>query len=243
MRPLIGITTYGVSEYRVESGHYDWHYLIPEEYVASVRRAGGVPVLLPPGETELEPWVEMVDGIILAGGTDLDPARYGADPTDERVFLADLPRDETEFALTQLALDQDLPTLFVCRGLQVLNIVLGGTLHPHLPDVAALGEADIHRNEVGMWTTHAVKTVAGSRVATAMGQISAETVSGHHQGVDRVGVGLDVVGRAPDGLVEAVEVVDCRWAVGVQWHPELSSKTDSSQQGIFDGLVVAASES
>ena len=243
MKPLIGITTYGVSEYRVESEHYDRHYLLPEEYVASVRRANGVPVLLPPGETELEPWLEMIDGLVVAGGTDLSPSLYGADPADARVFPEDQPRDETELALTRLVIASDLPPLFVCRGLQILNVALGGTLHPHLPDVADSSGPDLHRNDVGMWTTHGVQVSEGSRVAAAMGQSTIETVSGHHQGVDRVGDGLEVVGVAPDGLVEALEVVEHRWAVAVQWHPELSAKDDPSQQGIFDGLVQIARQS
>lgn len=190
MKPLIGITTYGLSEYRVESLHYERHYLIPDEYVAAVRRAGGVPVLLPPGEESLGQWIDAVQGVIVSGGTDLDPTRYGADPADGRFYPADRPRDQTELDLASAVLAADLPTLFVCRGLQILNTVFGGSIHPHLPDLESLGGVDIHRIEVGLWTTHQVEVVAKSRLATAMGATRSSPISGHHQGVDRVGLDL-----------------------------------------------------
>jgi putative glutamine amidotransferase len=216
--------------------------MIPQEYVAAVRRAGGVPVLFPPGEEEVERWLSAVDAVIVAGGTDLSPTLYGADGDDPRIFPVDQPRDATELLLTKALLVGDTPCLFICRGLQVLNVASGGTLHAHLPDAGLFDGVDIHRNEVGLWTNHGVEVVAGSRLAQAMGATVAEPVSGHHQGVDRVGSGLDIVAVASDGVVEGLEVRDHRWAVAVQWHPELTADKDQSQQGIFDGLIGVAGE-
>ncbi len=241
MKPVVGISTYGLSEYQVQSDHYDRHYLIPDEYVAAVRRAGGVPVLLPPGEELVERWLDAVDGVIMAGGTDLSPALYGEDNRDLRVFPADLPRDRTELALVNALLAADIPTLYVCRGLQMLNVVLGGSLHTHIPDAGIANGVDIHRNGAGLWTTHRVEVVAKSKLARAMGTTSVEPVSGHHQGVDRVGAGLDVVAIAPDGVIEGLEVRNQRWAVAVQWHPELTAAEDPTQQRIFRALIGAAS--
>ncbi len=240
MKPLIGISVYGLSEYRVESNHYEHHYLIPDEYVAAVRRAGGVPILLPPGEESVERWLDIVDGVIMAGGTDLSPALYGSDIGDKRVFPVDAPRDATELTLTRALLAADIPTLYVCRGLQMLNVVCGGSLHPHLPDAGLAVGADIHRDDVGLWTTHEVAVVSGSRLARAMGTTAAKAVSGHHQGVDRVGTGLDVVAVAPDGVIEGLEASEQRWAVAVQWHPELTASEDPIQQSIFDALIQAS---
>lgn len=239
MKPLIGISIYGLSEYRVQSNHYERHYLIPDEYVAAVRRAGGVPILFPPGEEAVERWLDVVDGVVMAGGTDISPALYGSDSDDQRVFPVDERRDATELALTKALLTADIPALYVCRGLQMLNVALGGTLHPHLPDAGLVAGADIHRDDVGLWTTHDVEVVLESRLALAMGTTAAESVSGHHQAVDRVGSGLDVVAVAPDGVIEGLEVRAHRWAVAVQWHPELTAGEDPVQQNIFDALVRA----
>ena len=241
MKPLVGISIYGLSEYRVETDHYERHYLIPQEYVEAVRCSGGVPVLLPPGEDSIGPWLEVVQGVIMSGGTDLDPQLYGGAVDNPRVHRGDKPRDQTELLLARAVLEREIPSLFICRGFQLLNVVRGGTLHAHLPDAEALVDVeDIHRDEAGLWTTHEVEVVAGSRLAKAMGVTAVRPVSGHHQGVDEVGRGLEVVAVAPDGVVEALEVRDHPWALGVQWHPELTAATEPSQHAIFAALVDVA---
>ena len=240
MKPLIGICTYGPSEIRTDSKHYEHHYAVPTEYVAAVRRAGGATALLSPGEDTVDRWLVAFDGVIISGGTDVDPRLYGGDADDPRILAVDHTRDDMEMTLGRAVLAAGIPTLFVCRGLQVLNVLFGGTLHPHLPD---LGKGDIHRNEDGLWTNHAVHVESGSLLATAMGASEASTTSGHHQAVDRLGEALEIVAVAPDGVVEGLEVPGHRWAVAVQWHPEVTAAEDATQQGIFDALVRAAASS
>ena len=233
MQPLIGLTMYGRIERPVPSEHYEEHYSVPVVFVEAIRRAGGVPILLPPGEAHTDRWLDGLDGVVIAGGTDIDPGRYGKDRTPA-VLIADPERDESEISFTRGLLDRDLPTLFVCRGMQVLNVTLGGTLHPHIPD---LGIGDIHRDKEGLWAYHDVEAVDGSRLAEAMGATAVMTYSGHHQAIDEVADGLTVTASAPDGIVEALEVDDATWAVGVQWHPEVSAHDDPTQQALFDALV------
>lgn len=237
MKPLIGITTYGMSELRADSRHYEHHYGVPADYVDAVRRAGGATMLLPPGDHSIERWLDAVDGVIVTGGTDIDPDIYGGEPVDSRFRPPDRARDDMEIELTTAALDAGVPTFFVCRGLQVLNVALGGTLHAHLPDI---GKGDLHRSGDGVWTQHAVEVESGSRLAEAMGTTVATPKSGHHQGVDEVGEGLNIAAVAPDGVIEGLELPDHPWAVGVQWHPELTAAQDQTQQRIFDALVRAA---
>lgn len=234
MQPLVGITTYSPLEHPAPSTHYSHHYAVPADYVDAVRRAGGTPVLLPPGESNPERWVEGLDALLVTGGTDVSPANYGQDPDREEILLRAADRDESELKLTVLAIEHKLPTLFVCRGMQVLNVALGGTLIPHLPEVL---DDDIHRDGNGWWTTHEVAAVAGSRLVKAMGTEAVSTYSGHHQALSEVAQGLSVTAVAPDGIIEAIEADDHPWAVGVQWHPEISAKSDASQQGLFDALV------
>lgn len=234
MQPVIGITTYGRTEHPAPSEHYAEHYTVPTAYVDAVRRAGGVPVLLPPGEDHWESWIDAVDGIILSGGTDVAPRHYGGDPADERIEVSSDERDDTEMALCRALADSTTPTLLICRGPQVLNVALGGTLHAHLPDVITL---DIHRDHAGMWTTHDVEATPGSLVARAMGTPHATTYSGHHQGIDQVAARLTVSAVAPDGIIEAIELPDHPWLIGVQWHPEVTAHSDSTQQALFDDLI------
>ncbi len=236
MQPIIGITTYGRQEQPNPSDHYAEHYSAPAQYVAAVRRAGGVPVLLMPEEPAWERWLDIVDGVVVSGGSDVEPVRYGIESHPD-VVKVDPDRDTAELALTARLVESDLPALFVCRGMQVLNVALGGTLHPHIPN---LGAGDIHRNQKGLWTYHDIEALEDSLVSAAMGTTSAKPCSGHHQALDRVAEALTVTATAPDGLPEAVELSEHRWLVGVQWHPEVSAAEDPSQQGIFDAFVAAA---
>lgn len=237
MRPIIGISTYG----RVEGGvsrYYTTHYRVPAEYVDAVRRAGGLPVLLPVGEMEPDDLVTLVDGVIITGGADIHPNRYGGDATHPQLTPLDSERDASDMALLQAVLATEaVPLLCICRGAQLLNVALGGTLHVHIPDIR---ETDIHRGADGGWTVQAVTMDPDAELTTIMGAATVQTYSGHHQALDRLGDGMETIGVAPDGIVEAVRYTKHAWCLGVQWHPEVSADKDPTQQRIFDALVARA---
>jgi len=212
MRPIIGITTY------VEPATWGvWQDLptafVPHAYVEGVMLAGGRAVLLPPDDRDADV-LRTLDGLILAGGADLGPSCYGAEPSPRTV--SDTHRDAGELPLTRAALAADLPILGICRGMQLLVAAAGGTLHQHLPDV--LGH-EKHRPAPGVYGTHDAEFEPGSRIAGLMGE-DREIHCYHHQGVADPGT-LRVTGRAEDGLPEAVEDPDRRFVLGVQWHPEV----------------------
>ena len=200
MRPIVGITTdvttatFGAWE--EESA------LVPTDYVRAVGRAGGRPLLVPPSEDGLEETLEVLDGLVFSGGSDLDPATYGHDPHPETKGVVQ-ERDRAELALLHAALARDMPVLAVCRGSQVLNVALGGDLVQHLPDVVG----------------HDVSLEPGTRLEALLGD-RAPVKSHHHQGFGRLGSGLRKAARAHDGTVEALEDPARRFALGVLWHPE-----------------------
>ena len=227
-RPVIGITTYGRDE--------DNRFRLPCAYVDAVRRAGGFAVLIPPGDAAGDELFGLVDGVILAGGGDLDPASYGGRP-HEMVYSVDPQRDRTELELARRLADSRVPTLAICRGHQVVNVALGGTLHEHLPDV--VGDAVLHRLPPREPTEHRVSIVRESRLASLLGETSFVAASWHHQAVDKVAAPLAVVAHAPDGTIEACEMPAHPWLFSVQWHPELSAHTSATQQRLFDALVEA----
>jgi putative glutamine amidotransferase len=213
MRPLIGITSYAEE---IRWGVWtEEAALIPLSYVRAVERAGGRPLVVPPSEDGLEETLGILDGLILSGGGDLDPALYGADAHPE----TDTPRpqrDHAELRLLQHALQRDMPVLAVCRGSQLLNVARGGDLVQHLPD--DLGH-ERHKHEPGQFSDHDVRLDPGSRIGTLLGE-HAPVKSHHHQGYGRIGTGLREAAWADDGTVEALEAPDKRFAVGVLWHPE-----------------------
>ncbi|MEV4263172.1 gamma-glutamyl-gamma-aminobutyrate hydrolase family protein [Kribbella sp. NPDC049584] len=211
-RPRIGITTY------LEPATWGiWHReaaLVPRVYLDAVAAAGGTPLLLPPVGTDPSV-LEILDGLVIAGGCDVDPASYAATPHPETVDTRP-GRDDHETVLIRAALDQDLPLLAICRGLQMLNVALGGTLHQHLPDVVAHDE---HRPQPAVFGTTEVKIEPGTLTARILGD-SATGNCYHHQALDLVAPALKVTARAGDGTVEAAEVEGKDFALGVQWHPE-----------------------
>lgn len=239
-RPVIGILTEGRGDLKVDTSHYDDHYTCPADYVDAVRRAGGVAVLLPPGEPHVADWLPAVDGIIFSGGVDVHPDHYNGDTDNPNVQQTSAERDETERALLKLLRSESSkPTLFICRGMQILNVALGGDLHQHIPD---LHPGDIHRNAQGGWTRQPVSVDAGSKLAAVMDSTEVDTFSGHHQAINRIAPELRAVAHAPDGIIEAVEDPNHPFFVAVQWHPELSAATDTSQQNLFDALISAAAK-
>ena len=238
MKPIIGITTYGRDERKIKTLFYDDFFYLPTLYVDAVRRAGGTPVLLPPGGSDWAEWLALVDGLLVAGGGDVHPAEYQGRSEHSSIAGVDLDRDSSEITLIRKVTgSHPMPTLCICRGMQVLNVALGGTLHEHIPDVR---EEDIHRAGDGGWIVQAVQVAADSRLAEVMGMTEVATHSGHHQAVKDLGQDLVAVAWAADGIPEALELPGHPWLVAVQWHPEMSAASEPSQQRIFDGLVEAA---
>jgi putative glutamine amidotransferase len=227
--PLIGVTTYGRNEEnKFESAG---------QYVDAVRRAGGIPLLLPPGEQRWHECFASLHGLLLTGGGDLDPQHYGG-CNHETIYMVDRERDAGELALARLAVEVGLPTLGICRGAQVINVALGGTLFEHLPD--AVGNAVLHRAPPREPVHHPIVVQPDSRLAAIFQQLELTCVSWHHQGLRDVAAGLTVTAHAPDGAIEAIEMRTHSWLVGVQWHPELSAAEEPAQQRLFDALVEAA---
>lgn len=199
-------------------------------YADAVQRAGGLPVVIPPtDDVELiRATVARCDGMVLLGGGDVSPAKYGQ-TENARLFGVNEFIDDFEIAAVQHAISLDLPVLAICRGHQILNVALGGTLIQHLENY------EVHRD-----TMHDVQLTAGSLVAEAMGTTQPMTHSFHHQAIDSVAPSLTVVGTYSDGNVEAVQHTSATWVVGVQWHPEDTAEEDSANQGLFNALVQRA---
>lgn len=209
-RPLIGVSTY------LESGARwgVWELeaaLLPAGYPRLVQAAGGIAAMLPPDDPSYAAAaVARLDGLVIAGGPDVDPARYGAERSP-RCGPPAPERDAWELALIRAALDAGTPLLGICRGMQLLNVALGGTLIQHVDD---------HVAEVGVFGRHAVKPVPGTRYGDLVPE-ETDVPTYHHQAVDRLGTGLLPSAHASDGTVEAIELPDPAWVLGVQWHPEM----------------------
>lgn len=243
-RPLIAVVAYHLAEDRVarwpEGG-----YGVPKLYFDALRRAGARTAILPPGEEGTpEEILDVFDGLLLVGGGDIDPARYGGG-SNEHLYGIEPDRDDFEIRLLRAADRISIPTLCICRGMQVMNVAFGGTLHQHLPDVPGLIQHGVPVE--GTQTIHDVTPEPGSRLAAVTKSGSLAAASHHHQGVDRLGDGLAATGHTEDGLIEAIELIvpdqqDPRatWMVGVQWHPEETAEHDPAQQSLFDALSLLA---
>lgn len=231
MKPTIGITTYG----RVQENRYS----LPAAYVSAVERAGGRPVLIPPGDSNAEPYLGFLDGLILAGGGDIDPAHYNG-RRHETLYGIDAARDKLELALAREAMRVGCPTFGICRGMQLINVALGGSLIEHLPD--EVGDDILHRALPRDPTPHDVEIEASSALARIAGTTQIRPLSWHHQGIRKLAEGLTCAARAPDGTIEAIEKPGEHWLIAVQWHPELSAHEDHTQQRLFDTLVNVAAE-
>ena len=214
MRPIIGITAYAE---RVQWGVWDLEStVVPLAYVRAVDQAGGRPLVVPPSVEAIEETLDALDGLLLSGGSDIDPTIYGADPHPETNGVRP-ERDRAEMALLEAALERDMPVLAVCRGLEILNVARGGDLVQHLPDI--VGD-ERHKHTPGVFADHDVDLKPGSRLQHIIGD-RAPVKSHHHQGPDRLGEGLEPAAWADDGTVEALEDPSRRFTVGVLWHPEM----------------------
>ncbi len=224
-RPVIGITTY------LTQARWAYWDLPAASYVRSVVAAGGVPLLVPPVLDGFSEVLDALDGIVFSGGSDLDPELYGQEAHTETVGVV-RERDDFELALMRAALERDLPILAICRGSQVLNVALGGTLEQHVPDRVG---GDLHKEVAGVFAEHGVDVAAGSRLASIVGEHT-EVKSHHHQSYTGIGKGLTVSARAADGTPEALEDQSRRFTLGVLWHPE-----EGEDLALFEALVAEAS--
>jgi putative glutamine amidotransferase len=236
-RPVVGICT------ALEHARWTvWEreaFLLSRTYVDAVQAAGGIAYMIPPdagAADDPDTALEALDALVLAGGADVDPASYGAEP-HECTNGTWPERDAAEIPLARRAIERELPLLGICRGMQVINVALGGSLIQHLPDDVGHGD---HRRELGSFkdADHDVRLAPGSLAARACGELLHATKSHHHQGVDRLGDGLVASGWSVlDDLVEAIEVPEAGWALGVQWHPEVDPCS-----GVVAALVEAAAD-
>jgi putative glutamine amidotransferase len=234
-RPAIGICT---ALERAQWAAWDRPAaLLALDYIAAIQQAGGLAVMIPPDprlEQNPDEMLDLIDGLILAGGADIDPSTYGEEP-HPRTNDTGLERDRTELALARRAVERDMPVLGICRGMQLLNVAFGGTLLQHLPD--EFGHDD-HRRNVGTFddNDHDVRITTGTLAARATGETHHAAKSHHHQGIDTLGDGFEVSGiSALDALPEAIEAPGRRFVLGVQWHPEADESS-----GVIGALVESA---
>ncbi len=234
--PLVGISAYCE---QARWGVWDMEAMVlPRRYPDRVAHAGGIPVLLPP-TAGIEDALARLDCLVLSGGGDIDPARYGAQRGPETASVRE-DRDAAELALLETALAAGMPILGICRGMQLINVALGGSLHQHLPDVVGHDE---HAPKPGAFGSHQVKVAPGSRLADILGHtdldvhLDTDVPTHHHQGINRLGAGLTATAWATDGTVEAFEIdpSQCPFGLAVQWHPEAGDDLR-----LFTALVEAA---
>ena len=233
--PLIGVTT------SVTFGSTPERAYVNASYLHAIQRAGGIPVLLPPhlDERARQTLASHVDGIILTGGGDIDPRRFG-EPPHATVYEVSEARDGLELELVSVAIDRRVPMFAICRGIQVLNVALGGTLYQ---DIASEPGSTIdHRQKAPRDVpTHRVTVTGETRLAEVLGALDVEVNSFHHQSIKSLGRGLREVAWAPDGIIEGVEMPSADgFVLGVQWHPEDLVDRDPAARRLFEALVEAA---
>jgi putative glutamine amidotransferase len=227
--PIVGITTSG----RNETGHF----CVSGRYGDAVQAAGGIPILLPPNQPAPARILDIVDGLIFAGGGDMDPTIYSG-PAHPDIYAVDRERDTFELSLARLALTSEIPVLAICRGMQVFNVASGGDLVTHIPDLYDLTVP--HRLDHPLCAIeHSIQIEPNSRLAAIIAATTATVASFHHQAVRTIPPTWQQVAWATDGVVEALEHQHHPWLIAVQWHPELSS-TDPAQQRLFQSFVQAA---
>jgi len=232
-KPLIGIPAAHFGPRRIAR----WTrggFATPDTYVTALQRGGARAVLLTTPEDDTEELITELDGVLLAGGGDIDPSSYGETAIHEATEGVEADRDAIEIGLVHAAYRLGVPLLGICRGFQVVNIAFGGTLVQHLPDNAAL----LAHRGVGAssWVDHDLRVAPGSRLASALGATEARGSASHHQGVERIGSGLVATAWTGDGLVEGLEA-ERGWLVAVQWHPEMTAASDPVAQSLFTSFV------
>ncbi len=234
LAPLVAVT--GRRLGKREQWPYTGAAALPRAYLDAVVRAGGQPVVVDPSG-DLTPLLDRVDAIVLTGGPDVDPSLYDEERHAE-VYGVDRAADESEAALVRAAIERQTPTLAICRGLQVLNVALGGTLHQHIPDLPGVERHGRPGETGGAWL-HDIDVTPESLLASVFDTTRVAGSCHHHQSVAKLGTGLRVTAVSDDGIVEGLELDDT-WLLAVQWHPEDTADRDRAQQRLFDALVERA---
>jgi putative glutamine amidotransferase len=224
-KPVIGITAYGVNQ--------NHRYDLPYGYVYAVRKAGGTPLLIAPGDKPND-YLHLFDGIILAGGGDIQPHFYDG-KNHHTIYKTNEERDISEFELVKALLKAKTPLFAICRGLQVVNVLLGGTVYEHLPE--HYGEKVLHRSSDAKQVQHKVEIEPGSLLADIVKTDEMKIASMHHQSIKNLASKLKITATAADGVIEAAEMPGHPWFLGVQWHPELTAANDPLQQHLFDAMI------
>lgn len=224
--PLIGVTSYGF----IKSNPF----FVLGYYVNCIRRAGGIPLLIPTGEKHLSPLMDTFDGFVFTGGGDMDPGFYNGKP-HENIYGIDKVRDESEIRLAKLVMEHQVPTLAICRGIQVFNVAMGGTLIEDI--LQQQNPTVIHRLPDFESSMHEVVLDPHCRLASLLGVKRLTGASRHHQALGEIPEGIKAVGVAADGIIEAIEHADLPSLIAVQWHPELTAHEDPIQQRLFDSLI------
>ncbi|WP_445488657.1 gamma-glutamyl-gamma-aminobutyrate hydrolase family protein [Niallia sp. 03133] len=234
-RPVIGITSAYVFHNKFMEGVYTHH-----DYHKTIAKNGGLPIILPFVQEELaEEMVEQCDAILLSGGEDVDPSMYNQDPHQK--LGATIPlRDKVELNIVKAAMKRNLPIFAICRGIQLVNVALGGTLIQDIPSVVK--DSIKHSQTVDRsWDTHWVTVEQNSRLANIVGEAAVRVNSLHHQAIDRVADDLAVVAQSADGIIEAVEHKNYQnFFLGIQWHPESMAATDEKMNRLFAEFVKSA---
>jgi putative glutamine amidotransferase len=237
--PVIGIT--GRTERSARPPNLDL-FSISQTYVQAVEMGGGAPVVIPPHleESELRAIFERLDGLLLSGGGDIRPSFFGQE-SSELLWLVDEQRDRVELTLARWVLEEGLPLLAICRGIQVLNVAAGGTLIQDIPTQVsgALAHSSVSGRPMNV-IAHTVEVTAGSRLSDMVGVGELGVNSAHHQAAQAVGPGLVITARAPDGIIEGLELPNHPFCVGVQWHPEAMVESHPVMRRLFEGLSEAA---
>lgn len=239
--PIIGVSMGQMAAKEYAHGHDDLAS-IPLSYLNAICRAGAVPLGIPNNPEGVDRLLPMVAGLILMGGDDISVERYAKGPPSPKVLPPQPQRDSTEFKLVQLALKRKIPYLGICRGAQVFNVVLGGTLHQHLLDdlPGVRQHAQLLSDDPDTPIFHPVSLEPGSLVARIAGADQMTVNSDHHQGIKKLGRGLTITARSDDGVVEAVELQKMPFALGLQWHPERLAHENPQQAAFFEAFVRAA---
>ena len=226
-RPLIGINC------KIITDAGDTYYKLDRNYVRSIERAGGFPVIMPAMKTppDVRSFLDRVDGFLFTGGPDINPCRW-KQPKHRKSELMHEDREKSDFLALKEVLKRNLPTLCICCGHQELNVALGGSLHQHVDD---LPDVDKHNDGA----THPVRIFGGNRLRGIVGKDHPRVNSWHHQAIDRLGRGLTITAVGDDGIIEGIESDAHRFMVGVQWHPE-RMQDDARQQNLFRALVAEA---
>ncbi len=239
-KPVIGITPSPMED--SQSHGTFTRYATATTYTEAIEAAGGVPLIIPPQAGNIDEILSVVDGLLLSGGGDIDPDRYGDDARHEKTYGVHPGRDELELALAREAVERDIPLLCICRGIQVLNVALGGTLIQDVPDQYsteiqhAQQNAGIRKEDPG----HTVAVTPGSLLERTYEASTIDVNSFHHQALKDIAPGLSIDAVAPDEIVESVSTAGCRWILGVQWHPEMMFREHPEHLKPFRSLVEQA---